>query len=367
MNTIEKLTSLGQSLWYDNIERRLIESGELKEMIARGDIRGLTANPSIFEKAIAETHDYDSALIPLARMGWDPKKIFWSLAAEDIIAAADLFMSLYEQTNGGDGFVSIEVEPGLAHDTQGSLEQAQQLWARIAHPNVMVKIPATEEGIPAIRQAIAAGVNINITLIFALSRYAQVMDAYLGGLEDRVAGGRPVDTISSVASFFVSRVDTKVDKQLPKDSPLRGKAGIANAKLAYAEFLKTFRGERWDRLKAQGANLQRPLWASTSTKDPAYPDTMYVDNLIGPNTVNTVPPSTLKAFKDHGKAEITITKGLDEAQQHISQLEAAGISMDKVTEELEHEGVQAFAISFDSLLNTIKQRRSEALSEGVGK
>src|SRR5512138_3930890 len=229
MNNIQKLNQLGQSLWMDNIERKLLENGETRGMIERGDIRGMTSNPTIFDKAIEKTHDYDEALIPLAWSGWDNEKIFWELIVEDIRSATELFLPLYEETNGGDGYVSIEVSPLLAGDTEATTEQAQQLWARVARPNVMVKIPATRAGIPAIRRSIAAGVNINITLIFSLALYAEVMNAYLTGLEDRVAAGQPIDKIASVASFFVSRVDTKVDKALPKDSPLRGKVGIANA------------------------------------------------------------------------------------------------------------------------------------------
>jgi transaldolase / glucose-6-phosphate isomerase len=362
MNTIEKLTSLGQSLWMDNIQRKLLENGELKALIERGDIRGMTSNPTIFNNAIAKTNDYDSALTPLAWAGWDAEKIFWQLAIDDIRAACDLFSPLYEESNGGDGYVSIEVSPDRAHDTEKSLAQAEQLWARVKRPNLMVKIPATREGIPAIRKAIAAGLNINITLIFSLKRYAEVMEAYLSGLEERVAAGHPIDHIASVASFFVSRVDTKIDPKLPEDSQLRGKAAIANAKLAYAEYQKTFAGSRWDGLQAKGGRVQRPLWASTSTKNPAYPDTIYVDNLVGADTVNTVPPATLDAVRDHAVAEVTLTRDLDQAQDAINQLEASGISMDIVTQELEDEGVKAFAEAFTQLLKTIDERRTSAVS-----
>ncbi|GAB4451201.1 MAG: bifunctional transaldolase/phosoglucose isomerase [Anaerolineales bacterium] len=361
-DSIKKLTSLGQSLWYDNIQRRLLENGELKAMIERGDIRGVTSNPSIFNNAIAKTTDYDSALTPLAWAGWDAEKIFWQLAIEDIKAACDAFQPLYEETNGGDGYVSLEVSPYLAHDTDATAAQAQQLWARVKRPNLMVKIPATKAGIPAIRKAIAAGVNVNVTLIFSLKRYAEVMDAYLSGLEDRAASGHPIDHIASVASFFVSRVDSKIDPQLPDASPLKGKAAIANAKLAYDLYQQTFAGARWEKLKVKGARVQRPLWASTSTKNPAYPDTIYVDNLIGPETVNTVPPQTLEAFKEHGVAEVTLTRGLNDARDAIAQLEAAGISMDVVTQELEDEGVKAFADAFTQLLATIDERRKAAAS-----
>ncbi len=362
MNPIENLTKLGQSLWYDNIQRKLLENGELKAMIERGDIRGVTSNPSIFNNAIAKTNDYDAALIPLAWAGWNAEKIFWELAIEDIRAATDLFLPLYEETSGGDGYVSIEVSPLIANDTEKTAMQAQQLWARVSRPNLMVKIPATKAGVPAIRKAIASGLNINVTLIFSLARYAEVMDAYFSGLEDRLAAGHPIERIASVASFFVSRVDSKIDPKLPEDSPLRGLAAIANAKLAYDEFQKTFAGERWEKLKSKGARFQRPLWASTSTKNPAYPDTIYVDNLIGAHTVNTVPPATLDAFRDHGKAEIIITRDLDKSKDALAQLEKQGISMDVMTQELEDEGVKAFADAFTGLLKTIDDRRKNAAS-----
>lgn len=359
---IDKLTSIGQSLWMDNIQRKLLENGEIKSLITKGEIRGMTSNPTIFNNAISKTSDYDAALVPLAWAGWDPEKIFWELVTEDIKEACDLFAPLYEETNGGDGYVSIEVSPYLAHDTEATAIQAQQLWARVSRPNLMVKIPATKEGIPAIRQATAAGINVNITLIFSIAMYIEVMKAYLQGLEDRVKGGHAIDHIASVASFFVSRVDSKVDDRLPKESPLRGKAAIANAKLAYAEFLKTFAGERWENLKAKGARLQRPLWASTSTKNPAYPDTLYIDNLIGPDTVNTVPPATLDAVRDHAKTEVTITRDVDKAREVFEQLETAGISMNQVTQELEDEGVKAFGEAITALFKTIDERRKEAVS-----
>ena len=274
MNRIEKLTSLGQSLWLDNIQRKQLENGETRAMIERGDIRGMTSNPSIFNNAIGKSKDYDAALTSLAWAGWEPEKIFWQLAIEDIRAACDAFAPLYEETNGGDGYVSIEVSPNIAHDTNATVAQAEQLWARVKRPNLMVKIPATKEGIPAIRKAIGVGINVNVTLIFSLKRYAEVMAAYLSGLEDHLAAGHSIHHIASVASFFVSRVDTKIDPKLSEDSPLRGQAAIANAKLAYDEFQKTFTGRRWENLELKGARVQRPLWASTSTKNPEYPDTV---------------------------------------------------------------------------------------------
>lgn len=362
-SSIKKLTSLKQSLWYDNIQRKILVNGELKAMIDNGDIRGVTSNPTIFQNAIAKTNDYDAALIPLAWAGWDAEKIFWQLAIEDIQQACDLFRPLYDQTDGGDGFVSIEVSPTIAKDTQATINQAKELWQRVNRPNLMVKIPATKEGIPAIQQSIAAGININVTLIFSLSRYMEVMDAYLSGIEERVAKDLPVQHIASVASFFVSRVDTKIDPQLPEDSPLRGKAAIANAKLAYETFESIFTSPRFATLKARfRARVQRPLWASTGTKNPKYPDTYYVDNLIGPDTVNTVPPATLDAFRDHGKASLTITRDLEESQMLFADLKAQGISMSTVTQELEDEGVKAFIDAFATLIGAIEQRRQNAIA-----
>ena len=339
-------------------------------MIARGDIRGVTSNPSIFHNAIAKSHDYDAAILPLAWSGWDAEQIFWQLAFEDIRAAADYFLPLYTETEGADGYVSLEVSPYLAHDTQATIAQARHLWETVARPNLMIKIPATKEGLPAIRQSIAAGINVNVTLIFSIERYKEVMDAYLDGLEDLLHSSSSLSPLplgrgfpASVASFFVSRVDTKVDKLLPEGSPLRGKAAVANTKLAYEEFRKVFGGPRFAKLQAAGCRIQRPLWASTSTKNPAYPNTLYVDELIGPATVNTVPPQTLEAFREHGKAEVTIMHDLDGARQVIAELEASGISMAQVTQELEDEGVKAFADAFTDLLKTIDDRRGTAVAQ----
>jgi transaldolase / glucose-6-phosphate isomerase len=364
---ISQLYSLGQSLWYDNIQRRLLENGELAAMITRGDIRGVTSNPSIFLNAIAKTNDYDAALVPLAWSGWAAEQIFWQLAIEDIRDACDLFSTLYRETEGADGYVSLEVSPTLAHNTEGTIAQAKQLWEWVDRPNLMVKIPATQEGIPAVRAAIAAGINVNVTLIFSIDRYRGVMNAYLAGLGDRIDAGLPVQQIASVASFFVSRMDTKVDGRLEAvgsddAKALLGKAAIAYTKLAYDEFLKVFRGERFARFQATGCRVQRPLWASTSTKNPAYPDTIYVDELIGPGTVNTVPPQTLDAFRDHGKASLTIQEDLDGARESLSALDALGISMDNVTAELEAEGVKSFSDAFAAMLHAIDERRLAAVN-----
>jgi transaldolase/glucose-6-phosphate isomerase len=363
MNPIPRLLEIGQSLWYDNIHRRLLENGELKALIERGDIRGVTSNPTIFHNAITQSNAYDSALIPLAWAGWDAESIFWQLAVEDIQQACDLFARLYQESDGGDGYVSLEVSPTLAYDTEGTVQQAEALWKRVDRPNLMIKIPATPQGIPAVRQAIAKGVNVNVTLIFSLARYAEVMEAYLSGLEERLKAGQPIDRVASVASFFISRVDSKVDRLLHERPYLRGRAAIANARLAYAAFTETFAGPRWGALKARGAQLQRPLWASTSTKNPDYPDTIYVDTLVGAHTVNTVPPQTLEAYRDHGMAYGAITQQMDKVRATMIELEGLGISMEKVTQELEDEGVKAFADAFKDLLEAIEGRRQNAVSQ----
>ncbi len=381
-NLIHDLTALGQSLWYDNIQRHLLENGELAALIERGDIRGVTSNPSIFHNAIAKSHDYDSALTPLAISGWDAEQIFWQLAIEDIRAACDLFLPLYNEINAVDGYVSLEVSPYLANDTAGTVEQAKYLWQTVNRPNLMIKIPATKAGIPAIRQVIAAGINVNVTLIFSIERYREVMDAYMSGLEDCLLAGGDIEKIHSVASFFVSRVDTKIDPKLaalnvglgfpdsvklgsPDPSALLGKAAIANAKLAYEEFRKVFGEPRFGKLQLAKANFQRPLWASTGTKNPAYSDTLYIDNLIGPATVNTGPPSTLDAVRDHVKPVLTIMAGVDECRKQIADLEKLGISMNMVTAELEAEGVKSFADAFTALLQTVDERRA-AVVAGLG-
>ena len=374
MNKSESLYQLGQSIWYDNIQRRLLQNGELAAMIDRKEIFGITSNPSIFQNAIAKTTAYDSALKPMAWAGWSATDIFWELAIEDIRAAADLFKPLFVNSDGGDGFVSLEVNPLLAHDADGTYKQALDLWQRVHRENLMIKIPATKEGVIAIEKTIAAGLNINVTLIFSLERYQEVINAYLSGLEQRIKQGKPIDHIASVASFFVSRVDSKVDPQLQKivdegsikssrAASLLGKAAISNGKLAYELFKKNFTQPKFIELSAKGARLQRPLWASTSTKNPAYQDVLYLDELIGTDTVNTVPPQTLVAFLDHGKVELTVEKALDEAHQNLSELENLGISMEQVTLELENEGVGSFSNAFQGLILTIEDKAKTALSE----
>lgn len=369
MNTAQHLHALGQSLWYDNIQRSLLTNGELAGMLARGEIRGVTSNPTIFMNAVTRSADYDAGLADLAEAGGSAEDIFWQLAVEDIQAAADLFRPLYDASDAGDGYVSLEVSPYLAHDTAGTLAEAQRLWRRVNRPNLMIKIPATKAGLPAIADAIAAGLNVNVTLIFSRARYAEVMDAYLRGLEQRVAQGLPVDRIASVASFFVSRVDSKVDAKLQAlagqggataalAASQLGKAAVANARLAYADFKAVVASERFRRLAAHGARAQRPLWASTGTKNAAYRDVLYVEELIGPHTVNTVPPATLAAFLDHGRVRLTVEDDLAGAAQTLADLERLGIPMEQVTRELEEEGVRAFADAFTSLLDAVEARRA---------
>ncbi len=375
MNRAHQLYQAGQSLWYDNIERRLLNNGELAALIARGEIRGVTSNPTIFMNAVTKSNDYTAALAALAKAGKTAEEIFWDLAIEDIQAAADLFRPLYEESNKGDGYVSLEVNPDLAHDTLATLSEAKRLWKRVNRPNLMIKIPATLEGLPAIKEAIEAGINVNVTLIFARDRYAAVMEAYLSGLESRIAKGLPIDGIASVASFFVSRVDTKVDGHLnamidrggaraEKAAQLLGRAAIANARLAYHDFKIVFGSQRFAALQAKGARVQRPLWASTSTKNPAYRDVMYVEALIGRDTVNTVPPATLVAFLDHGVVRAdSLEEDLPGAYRTLALLETLGISMPQVTAELEAEGVKSFASSWKALLDAVEASRQAAISE----
>lgn len=360
----QALAALGQSIWYDNIRRSLLESGGLRQLIEAG-VLGVTSNPTIFERAIAGSTDYDAALRDLVQAGKSVEEIYEALAIEDIRAAADVLQPVYEQTNGIDGYISLEVSPKLAHDTERTISEARRLFAQVGRPNVMIKVPATPEGIPAIQTLISDGININVTLIFALEVYHAVMEAYLRGLELLAERGGDLARVASVASFFVSRVDTLVDAELAKrgNTALQGKIAIANAKLAYQAFRQVFSGERWARLQALGARLQRPLWASTSTKNPNYPDTIYVDNLIGADTVNTVPPATLDALQDHAVVALTIEQGLDEARAHLAELAALGIDMHAVTEQLLREGVAAFAKSFEALMESIALKRERLLSE----
>jgi len=367
----------GQSLWYDNIARDLLDSGEIQKLVEDG-ILGMTSNPSIFKQAIAGSATYDADLRTLALQGKSAKEIYEALAVSDIQRAADILRPVYERTNKLDGYVSLEVSPLLAHDTHGTIEEAQRLFEWVDRPNVMIKIPATPEGLPAIEACLAAGLNINVTLIFSLKMYGRVMEAFMAGLERREQAGQPLEGIASVASFFVSRLDTLVDKILEQriaasNDPaeqahlrgLLGKAAIANTKLAYELFKNTFGSQRFERLKAKGAQIQRPLWASTSTKNPAYRDVIYVEELIGPHTVNTAPPHTIAAFADHGIVADTLEKDIEGARQVMKDLAAIGIDIDAATDQLLREGVKAFADSFEALLAAIEAKRQEFVTQTV--
>jgi transaldolase len=362
MSAIKKLLEFGQSPWYDNLTRPLARGG-LRMLIDEDGIRGVTSNPTIFEKAMAAGTDYDQQLAECARAGTDIKDVYWALVLDDVANAADLLRPVYDETNGGDGFVSIEVDPDLGHDTAGTVAQAADLFRRLDRPNVMIKIPATLEGLPAIEDTAAAGINVNITLIFSLARYDEVIDAYLRGLERLAHDGGDVSNVASVASFFVSRVDTETDRRLPEDSPLRGKAAVANAKFAYEQFQRRFAGPRWDALAAQGAQLQRPLWASTSTKNPAYSPTLYVDELIGPHTVNTLAQASIDALREHDDVRRgTVTEDIEGARRVMEMLAEAGVDFDDVTATLEREGVAAFSQSFHDALEALEKKARELAS-----
>ncbi len=362
----------GQSVWQDDISRDMLNRGEIRKAIEETGIRGLTSNPTIFEKAIAAGTAYDDEIAALLERDLDVSAIFETVAVHDIQVACDLFRPVYDAAEGRDGFVSIEVSPLSARDGEQTADDARRLWAAVDRPNLMVKIPGTSEGVPVIRQMLEEGININITLLFSVASYEQVARAYLEALTTRQAANQPIDRLASVASFFVSRVDTLVDKLLDEKiaaassdaerqqlESLKGKAAIANAKIAYESFQRLFSGPAWDTLAAGGAAVQRPLWASTSVKNPAYPDTMYVDELIGPDTVNTMPRPTIAAFLDHGTVERTIDQDLDDAHQTMKDLAAVGIDMDAVTRQLEEEGIASFVKSFESLLAGVGSKRSQ--------
>jgi transaldolase len=359
-NRLNELHAAGQSIWLDYIDRTILHNGELARRIRADSLTGMTSNPTIFEKALAQGTAYDAQLKDAAgdRTAWE---LFELVETDDVRTACDLFRPVYDAANGHDGFVSIEVSPGASHDSIATIAEAHRLWQAVARPNVMIKVPGTPEGAVAVRRLIADGINVNITLLFAIDAHRHVIEAYLAGLEERVAAGRPIGGVASVASFFVSRVDTEVDKRLDAlvkaskcDSNhadlLRGRAAIANAKLAYRLFRECFGGPRWNALAAKGAQLQRPLWASTSTKNPAYRDVLYVEQLIGPDTVNTVPPATLEAFRDHGVTARTVDADVDGAERVISDLAAAGVVLPDVTDQLLVEGLASFQRSFDTLI-----------------
>ncbi len=365
LNPIQKLDALGQSVWYDNMYRALIATGELENLVSLG-VTGLTSNPTIFQKAISSGEDYDESLAEYASRGLTAEQLFEALATEDIQAAADILRPVYDRTGGADGFASLEVSPRLAHDTDATVEAALRLFAALDRPNVMIKVPATPEGIPAIRELIGRGVNINVTLTFSLEMYARVREAYIAGLEDLDRAGGKVSAVASVASFFVSRVDTAVDgliEQRGGPVSLMGQAAVANAKIAYQDFRQTFESERFQPLADKGARVQRPLWASTSTKNPEYSDVLYVETLVGPDTVNTMPDATLEAFLDHGEvSRPTLDTDVEASREVMSTLEDNGISIDTVTTTLMHEGVKAFADSFELLLDDIQAKRDRLMA-----
>jgi transaldolase len=366
-NPLAQLSKLGQSPWYDQMTRSLVSQGTLKKMIEEDGLRGLTSNPTIFEKAISGSKDYEDALRGLVSKGAELAEIYDALVVEDIASAADVFGPVYESTNGEDGFVSIEVSPLLAEDTAGTVKEAKRLHAKLGRPNVMIKVPATPEGLPAFEELISEGISVNVTLIFSVDVYAHVIEAYLKGLEKRAAKGGALNRVASVASFFVSRIDTAVDKKLdeiakagrPEAAELAGKAAIANAKLAYEKFEQAFSGARWEKLSAAGAQVQRPLWASTGTKNPKYSDVLYIDALIGAHTVNTMPPATFDAFRDHGNPVVTITDDLQGAHQLFDRLKEFGIDLTAVTLELTAAGVKSFSESYNTLIAVIERRRHE--------
>ncbi len=370
-NPLRELNRFGQSVWYDNVARGLIKDGTIKRLIEEDGVTGLTSNPTIFEKAITGSADYDDALRRLTSAGKDPYQTYEAVAVEDIQAVADLLRPVYDRTGALDGYACLEVAPTLANDTEATITDARRLWRELGRPNVMIKVPGTEAGLPAIEALIGEGINVNVTLLFDVDNYARVANAYIAGLERAVAAGRDLSRIASVASFFVSRVDTAVDNQieaklktLPDRAPERerlagllGKAAIANAKIAYQRFEQIFAEERFARLKAKGAQLQRPLWASTSTKNPAYRDVMYVEELIGPHTVNTMPTQTLEAFRDHGRVERTLDRDVEGARRVWQELGEVGIDLKAVTRQLQIDGVRLFAESFDSLVKSVAGKR----------
>jgi transaldolase/glucose-6-phosphate isomerase len=375
-NPLVEVMKLGQSIWYDNIRRAMLVSGDLQKKIDEDDLRGVTSNPTIFEKAITGSTDYDEQMRLLITAGKGVKDIYEALVIDDIGRAADILKPVYDKTDGIDGYISLEVNPRLAYDTAGTIEEADRLFKTLGRKNVMIKIPAAQEGLPAIEEAIYRGINVNVTMIFSIENYEQVAEAFIKGLERRAAEGKPVDHIASVASFFVSRVDTMIDTDLDFRARhssgeektalenLCGKAALANAKLAYARFKEIFYGERFAALKAKGAQVQRQLWASTGTKNPKYSDVLYLDNLIGPDTVNTVPPATYTAFRDHGKVALTLEQSLDEGREVIAKLATVGIDLKEVTAKLQSDGLSSFVGSFDTLVESIESKR-DALVSGI--
>ena len=377
-NPLLQLKALGQSVWYDNIDRSQLVSGQFKRLLDEDGICGVTANPTIFEKSISSGHAYDEQINQLIREGKSTNEIYEALIIQDIRTVADILRPIYDSANRQDGLVSLEVSPDLAHDTEGTLSEVRRFWKMVDRPNLMIKIPGTPEGIPAVRQALTEGINVNITLIFSISTYRQVAEAFISALEARRAAGEDISHMASVASFFVSRVDTLVDKLLEDKvkatsntseqqhlKSLEGKAAIANARLVYQDFKKIFNTPRFAALKQAGAYVQRPLWASTSTKNPAYRDVLYAEELIGPDTVDTMPLETIENFRDHGRVRLSIEDNLEEADQVFDALEKIGIHYDQVTKQLQDEGVQKFADSFHTLFEGIAEKRKAIETQQV--
>ena len=367
-NRLQELHDVGQSIWLDSIDRRMLHDGELDRRIREDALTGMTSNPTIFQKALASSNAYDDQIVGAEEDGLTSWELFELLETTDVRDACDSFAGVYSSTRGADGYVSIEISPGVSHNADAAVEEARRLWKTVDRPNVMVKVPGTVEGAVAVRRLIAEGINVNITLLFAIEAHDRVIEAYMAGLEDRVKARQPIDGLASVASFFVSRVDTEIDKRLDamiaKAQPaekerlqlLKGRAAIANAKLAYRLFRQKFSGPRWEALAKQGARVQRPLWASTSTKNPAYRDVMYVEELIGPDTVDTMPPATIEAFADHGAVEKTVDKKVAAAEGLLKEIEAAGISVREVTEKLLVDGIASFQKSFDELITGLESK-----------
>jgi transaldolase/transaldolase/glucose-6-phosphate isomerase len=364
MNNLQQIHDLGQSIWLDSFDRKLMDSGELQNLIDEDSLCGITSNPSIFEKAVSSSADYDEDVRKLASEGKNNEEIFFGFATSDIQRAADILKPVYDKAHGTDGFVSLEVSPHLANDTDGTIKQARELWKTVNRKNVMIKIPGTKEGLAAIRQCISEGININITLLFGLPRYEQVTEAYISGLEDRLKNNQPIDHIASVASFFLSRIDVLLDpilKQKKLDN-LVGEIAIASAKKAYEIYKEVFFSDRFRNLEKKGAKKQKVLWASTSTKDPSFRDVKYVEALIGPDTINTLPIETIDAFRDHGKAQDHLENNLVKATQELQQLEDNGINIDDITQQLEEEGVQKFNKAYEQLLKAIDEKKMKQLA-----
>jgi len=373
-NPLKQLRTFGQSIWLDYIRRDLMAKGGLQCLIEEDGLRGMTSNPSIFEKAIAESHDYDEDIKAMTLKGKSVQAVYENLSQRDVQSAADEFRPLYDMTDGEDGYVSLEVNPHLAHDTKGTIKEARRLWAALGRPNVLIKVPATDKGLHAIQQLISEGINVNVTLLFGLPRYRQVAEAYIAGIESRAAQGKSIERVASVASFFVSRIDALVDPLIEKFNAETGRRGdfakkahgqvaVASAKMAYQIYKEMFGSDRFGRLRARGALVQRLLWASTSTKNPDYSDVKYVEALIGPHTVNTAPMETLDAYRDHGEPKARLEQDVEEARSVLERLPELGISIDDVTRQLEDEGVKKFNEPFDKLMETLAQRSSPHLAK----